>query len=71
MLSHDIPHDLDQTVINVTVVKLTVQIAAFAAQMVLIAELVLFGSAGICVPFFVCWLRDGSVDALPVFVDVD
>jgi len=71
MLPHDIPHDLDQTVIDVTVVKLTAQVAAFAAQVVLVAELVLFGSAGVCVPFFVCWLRDGSVDALSVFVDVD
>lgn len=71
MLPHDIPHDLDQTVIDVTVIKLTVQIAAFAAQMVLVADLVLLGSAGVCVPFFVCWLRDGSVNAISISVDVD
>lgn len=71
MLPHNIPHDLNQTVIDVTVVELTVQVAAFAAQVVLVAELVLFGSAGVCVPFFVCWLRDGSVDAISVSVDVD
>lgn len=70
MLSHDIPHDLDQVFVDVTMVKLTVQIAAFTAQMVLVADLVLFGSAGICVPFFICWLRNGSVNAISISVDV-
>lgn len=57
VLSHDVPHDRERSAVDVAVIELAAQIAAFTTQVVTIAQLMLFGSSVVHRPVLVGWLR--------------
>lgn len=71
MLPHDIPHHMDNARVHLRMVILAAEIAAFAAELVLVADLVAAGPAGIRIPCF--WGGHGAIGikAFVVFVNRD
>lgn len=70
-LAEDIVHDIDDCRLHIAMVEFAAHIAAFATQVILVADLMLFCSAVVFIPDILWRQREVGVDALSVFIDSD
>lgn len=68
-LAKDIKHDVEDSGVHVAMVVLAAHVAAFAAQMIFVANLMLSSSASICFPDIPLRHRKVAIDAVTIFID--